>query len=279
VAWTWGGATGDDVTWTAASTFYASSVTTFVSGWFRPTTLTATRKLWSCNTTGIAGVEIDTTTTSIRMLLDGTVDGVWTAPAEFVANEWTFLAVANSNSSGVTTQAWRVWTGTFNSPPVEQTVTAVTAPTVSLSGNNAFYLGNAGTGTLAFQGDIADVWFCVTSTAANLNHPLYVTTLGTITNDEAALILETIVRPMWAGRLADPAISRPGTSSGGGWCYFPCHGIAAATMTQQYRSLTAGFLTMPITPTVNITTTAYQPSPRPQVGPSPLVGPRFPGRA
>ena len=74
MAYTFGGATTDDITFASAITIGANSRAALICGWWYPTTLTATRKLWSANSTGIVGAEIDTTTSELRLRSDNTTD-------------------------------------------------------------------------------------------------------------------------------------------------------------------------------------------------------------
>lgn len=196
--YTYGAGTGDDTTFVVGVSLGATAVPCLVTGWFYPTTLTATRKLWSANTTGIFGAEVDTTTSQIRLRSDNTTDGQWTCNPAIVIDEWRFLAFLFSGLDTGPAGAWRVWSGTVDTPPVEHSVTVAVAPVGNFVGSTGFYVGNGGTGTLAYQGSIAQVSLIATSSTAALAR-LGIATAGTITQAEANRILTYIVTPLWEG--------------------------------------------------------------------------------
>lgn len=209
MAYTFGAGTGDDITWTMNGNILGNTFTTFVCGWWYPTTLTATRGLWSNST--LIGAEIDTTTTQIRLRTGNTTGGVWTtSDAGLATNKWSFLAFANIATNTGPVSSWRVWAGSLETPPSELTITNVTAPVGNFGAAATFYVGNMGTGTVAFQGDICEVtYYRCTAGIGATTHPFGIAAYSAITNAEAAYIYETVVMPCWSGdvlpaRLRDP---------------------------------------------------------------------------
>jgi hypothetical protein len=210
VPYTFGAAATDDITWSLGASIGNSSRISLVAGWWRPTTLTATRKLWSAGTAGINGAEIDTTTDELRLRTDNTTDGQWTTTGvDLVVDEWKFLAFLLSCNNTGPAAAWRVWSGDVSNAPIERTVTVATSPTGSFTSTVAFYIGNASTGSLAFEGDIANVTVSSTGFAVGVTtNPFGIAAYGTITNEEAQHIYETMVLPLWLGD-PSPLFRRP----------------------------------------------------------------------
>lgn len=210
---TFGGATGDDVTWTSGLTLGATTRNNLVCGWWRPTTLTATRRLWSAGT--IFGAEIAAATSEIVLRTDNTTDGQWTTTgAGLTLNQWQFLAfVASINNTGPAA-AWRVWSGTIDTAPIECTVTQNTAPVGNFTGSGSFTIGNAGSaGTVAFQGDIANVAVFTHAAVVGADRPFGNAAFGAITATEAQYLYERFVLPFWLGDMTVPNF--PNTIAGG----------------------------------------------------------------
>jgi hypothetical protein len=277
VAWTFGGGTGDDVTLSMTGSMMATSRIQMVMGWWRPTTLTATRKLWSVNTGGVAGCEIDSTTSQIRLKIDATTDGEWTAPVGLTVDQWKFLAMVCSINT-VSALAWRVWAGTYDTAPAEVTVTQVVAPASTVTGSSNLYVGNAGTGTLAFQGDIADVVAMVSLGSGDINHMIPHVTRGVITTDEAEYLRQLIVEPTWRGDYSyvGRCATRQASGSTNAMNFLRLSGPALSSQVIAAHGSASGDFTQPkTTSAVNVTTTAYQAHPRPLVGPMPTIGPSF----
>lgn len=202
MAYTFGGATGDDINATASVSMGGSSRPSWCSCWFYPTTLTATRGILSAG--NIWGLEIDTATDNLRIRADGTVDGQYTtAGAGIVTNKWHWVGyLSNHNSTGVV-PAHRIWIATADMAPVELTITQVTAATGSFTGGTALTIGNKGTGALAFQGDIAQAFFAATNVNdALLNWP-FISNSGTISADDAEMVRRNWVNRIWLGRLGE----------------------------------------------------------------------------
>lgn len=202
MAYTFGGGTGDDITLSLAANFGGTNRNGIVAGWFRPTTLTAGRGLWSFG--DIIGAEIDTTTSEIRLKADNaTTDGQWTTTGVgLTVDQWQFIAVAGSFSDTGPTITWRVWSGTATTPPTECTVTNAVAPVGNNTASSSFTIGNKGTGTVAFQGEIENLTvFAAQSTTSGAANVFNISTFGTITNAEAAFLFERFVAPCWYGNV------------------------------------------------------------------------------
>lgn len=210
--YTFGGATTDDITWGMGNNLAQSGTLALVTGWWRPTTLTATRGLWSIG--NVAGAEIDTTTTNVRLGTDNTTDGQWTFPAGLVVNEWRFLAMAvNCNNTGPVA-SWRAWTGSPTEGPVEQTVTTVVAPASDFLGSATFYVGNKGTGSLAFQGDIADVCVFGETALGDSSWSTVASRTVPMTQAEADYMHAKVVVPLWEGRYYEALYIKGGNAAG-----------------------------------------------------------------
>lgn len=197
MAYSFGAATSDDINFTTASSG-GNSTLCLAAGWFYPTTLTATRGLFSYG--NVCGVAIDTTTSELRLKTDNTTDGQWTTSGVgLVVNQWSFIAFMLTCSNTGPTAAWRVWSGTVETPPVEITVTQVVAPAGNFTGGTAFTVGNIGTGTLAFQGDIGPVITCHPPVNNTTTGFLQNAAAGAITQGEADDAYRKVVLPFWNG--------------------------------------------------------------------------------
>lgn len=204
MAYTFGGGTGDDILCSLANFMAPGSGQAFlITGWWRPTTLTAAagRGLWSAGS-GAHTATIDTTTSELRLKTDNaTTDGEWTTSGVGLATDtWSFLAFLLSTLNGTPSAAWRVWAGTLGTPPVAVTVTNAVAPSGNFTGSTQLYLGNVGTGTLAFQGDIDAVSALVPNASASATlHPFGVAAFGAVSAGEEQFIYNRFVLPAWHG--------------------------------------------------------------------------------
>jgi hypothetical protein len=207
VPYTFGAATADDVTFASATNFQTGRII-YVSGWWRATTLTSGRGLWG-NGNSFFYASVNSTTSELRMFAPATVNGEWTTPG-LVVNEWRFLAFALTILDAGNLAAWRIWSGSLDTAPQEQTVTQVVAPSGGFtSGGASMYIGARGTGLFAFQGDVSDVTIVVSSaTVGATTHPLGIAAAGVISNDEAQHMYETMVQPAWLGDIS-AIIRRP----------------------------------------------------------------------
>lgn len=196
MAYDFGAAASHDTTCSFIIGVGANSRIAIIAGWWRPTTLTATRGLWSAGNT--VGAEIDTTTSELRLRTDNTTDGQWTTTGVGLAvGTPKFLAFALNCYNTGPAAAWRVWAGDVQTPPAEVTVTQATAPVGNFTGSTSVYFGNKGTSTtLAFQGAIEECWTTAFITTDWTMTPL---TDGVINQVDADLIYSRMVLPMWAG--------------------------------------------------------------------------------
>lgn len=204
MAFRFGATTSDRVLATNGLSIGATTRVALVCGWWKPTTLTAGRALWSAGSSGLWSAEIDSTTDELILRGDhATTDSTaTTSGVDLVVDTWTFLAfMVKSNNTGPLS-SWTVWRGSPEVGPVEVTVTAGTAPVGNPAGQAAVYIGNKGTGTSAFQGDVADVAVLVSSETTTSTAP------GTFGNQsgstaptaaEREFVLSRFVEPAWRG--------------------------------------------------------------------------------
>jgi hypothetical protein len=205
MSYTCGAATTDDLA-TGFNTVGANDTNCFVAGWWKPTTLTATRGLWSAG--NIFGAEIDTTTSELRLRTDNTTDGQWTTTGVgLTVDQWKFLAFANSCSNTGPTASWVVWSGTNEVAPQRVTVTQATAPNGNFTGSANTYLGNKGTGTLAFQGQLGPAVFG--RNPSSIFGYVPTTTAGTIAQEGIDYVYANLVLPIWLGNWCPPALRLP----------------------------------------------------------------------
>lgn len=218
MSYTFGGGTGNDIVYTTALALGADNTTCLVAGWWYPTTLTATRGYWSAG--NIFGAEVDTTTSEIRLRTDNTTDGQWvTSGAGIVTGKWHFLAFLAATENTTVAGAWRVWVGTADTRPTRITPTVAVSRSGNYTGSTSFYLGNKGTSTLSFQGDIGWAFVGVASTVG-VNSPFYIGTSGVISDTEAQLVEDRWITPLWMGR---PDMNRIITQSlSNSFSFFQC---------------------------------------------------------
>ena len=217
MAWTFGTGTGDDASLNITS-IGASGTIFYGSCWVYPTTLTATRAIWSIGNNWT--MRIDATTSELRFISDNTTDGEWTTTgASLATNTWTFLAWLASPLNTGPTCAWRAWAGTLETSPQELTITNAVAPVGNFTGGTSLTWGNrGGSGTVAFQGALENCVFgAFNGTISATLSPFAIAAAGTITQNEADLIRDRYVRPMWLGDLYPYEKARaglPATNSG-----------------------------------------------------------------
>lgn len=197
--YTFGAGTGDDISWSPGLQTGNTLVGIYVAGWWCPTTLTATRGLWSFGNT--LGAEIDSTTDELRFRSDNTTDGQWTTTGvDLAVNGWKFIACfATFNNTGPA-GAWRAWAGDIQNAPIAVTVTQAVAPVGNFAGSSTFYIGNKGTGALAFQGDAAHVDVIIHDAPAGTTTVFPIAAAGAITAAEEQYLLERFVWNSWLGR-------------------------------------------------------------------------------
>lgn len=217
MSYTCGAATTDDLAITLPTSIGATATSCLVAGWWKPTTLTATRGLWSAG--NIFGPEIDTTTSELRLRTDNATDGQWTTTGVGLAvNEWKFIAIANSCNNTGPTAAWVVWSGNNETIPKQVTVTQATAPVGNFTGSTAVVLGNKGTGSLAFQGEIGPI--VLARNAADILGIAPTNVPGTFTAEEIDLMYNRIVLPIWSGNWCPPWLRQIRINGGQGLVSF-----------------------------------------------------------
>lgn len=258
MAYTFGAGTGDDVTWTGSISLGATARASLVYGWWLPTTLTATRGLWSAG--NVYGAEVDLITDELTLRTDGaTTDGQWsTTGVDLAVDEWKFIACFGTSLSGTPDMAWRVWAGTIGSAPVEVTVTNIIPQVGNFAGSAVFYLGNKGTGTVAFEGDIDEAGFIATAASATAGLPFGLAAYGACTDTEAAFIYQRFVLPLWLGEFPRQAIwSAIGTPS-----TEHAH-ISLRSLPQVRRTASSDTVLSGVAPTINGATVSQNRGPRP----------------
>jgi hypothetical protein len=222
MAYTFGAATGDDINFAglSATGLGADNCHFLITGWFYPTTLSPGRAYWGAG--GTFGLEVDTTTSELRIkTANATTNGEWTtASAGITTGAWYFIAVLGTTETTGTLAAFRVWTGTFETPPVECTVSVAVAASGAFTGSATPVIGNKSAATtVAFQGDIDHLqWIIAAGSSPPVGlatSPLFLSTSGSITDDEAFSVLHRAVIPMWQGKMFDGRSG--GVSTSPGW--------------------------------------------------------------
>ena len=203
MAWQFGTPTNNRVQVSQIGTG-ATLRTGLVAGWWKPTTLTAGRTYWSQGS--IVSARIAATTSEMTLHTDNTTDGLWTTSgAGVVVDQWQFLAFMLSTLNGTPSAAWRVWRGTNDIAPTEVTVVTppTTAPAGNFTGTGTFTMGQLGSGTVAFIGQLGSMFSMAKEGTVNagssLRGPLKTAAYGAITQDEANVVLERVIRPLWLG--------------------------------------------------------------------------------
>jgi hypothetical protein len=263
VPYTFGAAAGDDISW-SITVGQGSNSSFFVCGWFRPTTLTAGRKLWGLG--AITNMQIAPTTSELRMNTDfNTTDGVYTTTgAGLAVDEWVFIAAFWHGSNTSSSSRWRVWKGTTDTAPVELTVTVNTAGTSTVTtANTTFTCGNqSAAASTSFQGQIADLTYAASASPSGTFHPFLVTNYsGNQTAEQLEHIYTKMVLPAWLGNV-DRLNELPSS--------------AGNSMLLMYASLADLFTVVgnsrnsatiqPFNPTIAGATSSSQGAPRPRAG-------------
>jgi hypothetical protein len=213
MAYTFGALASDDITFTFGLTLGATNRAQLIAGWWYPTTLTATRGLWSAG--NVMGAEIAATTSELVLRTDNTTDGQWTTTgANLVVDQWRFLAFYLTATNTPAAQ-WRVWSGDLQTPPAACTITVNTAPVGNFVGNTSFYVGNKGTSTTqAFQGAVGNVAGAALGNAAPPLGIFNSTNFGQLNAEQELWIYQNYVLPYWLGEAWPRAMQD--TSYGGG---------------------------------------------------------------
>lgn len=198
MAYTFGGATGDDINWSVPTGWGSSGSRTFGAGWFYPTTLTAGRAYWG--NSNATRLRIATTTSEVEWQNDRTTDAfIVSSGAGITTGKWWFIAcLAGGFNTGPADEA-AVWIGDAETPPTEVTMT-LTAGTGNASSNSVAAVGNSGSaGALAFQG-LVDSFYTM-GEASNISDSLFASTSqGGVGADVAEYTHKRYVIPLWEGR-------------------------------------------------------------------------------
>lgn len=196
-----GGGATDAVVLDTLTTMSQDNRQHLITGWWRPTTLTAGRYLVSTGAVD-CGAYVHTTTDELVLRVNRTTDSEFTTTGvDLVADEWRFLAFLSAHENTGALDAWRVWAGGVAAPPVACTVTPSVSGSGNSTGGSTLTLGNNNAGSVAFQGQIADVRYLVTSApTGNSAHIFLTQTSGAIANVEADYVFERFVLPAWEGR-------------------------------------------------------------------------------
>jgi hypothetical protein len=261
MAFTFGAATGDDITWTdSVSTWGQNQRSGVISGWWYPTTLTAGKALWGIGTNHRA--VISATAGEIDVFFDRATDTQYTTSGLGLAvNQWHFIAILMNNfNTGVVTN-WRAWRSVGTDIPTSVAINVVTAGVGNVVGSTIPTIGNLGSaGTSAFEGDIGRFDFIV-ETVAN---SLLGNTNGSIGTETERRIFEDVVLPIWQGN--SPTFYKSGQNSNNGIT----HTVVDLDRNGDYgRSVRNGgsIVTMDRTVTVSGATPSLSRAPIPTTGP------------
>lgn len=149
------------------------------------------------NVTGIA--QGTTSSAEIRLTNDHvTTDGVFeTTDVGLVAGEWRFIACLMSAISGSFVP--RVWTGTADKPPVLHAGTTVTAASGNVTSSATVTVGNRGTGSVSFAGQIGQTCHlqAVAGTSGSSGWGRLFTVAGTGNAVAEAELLARVIQPAW----------------------------------------------------------------------------------
>lgn len=262
--YTYGGVVGSRCQWTASLTQGGNGGLGVMTGWFLPTTLTATRRYFAYG--AVFGARVASTTSEIEMLTDNaTTDGVrTTSGCGMVVDQWQFLAFIWAVSNTGPASNWRVYRGTVDTAPTEVTVNNTTAPVGNLTGSTTVGIGNDQNNSTAFQGDIAHCSL-FTTTTTGVSGPLGISAATTITQAEADRIRDTWIMPLWLGRPDLAFLNR--TTATFEFSYWPAEGPGANVYRVSYNGV-APF----IAPTLTSSVVSTNGPPRPTIG-HPLYGP------
>lgn len=166
-----------------------------VSGWWRPTTLTAADCYWASSaSTSAHRLRIATTTSELEFVSARTTTNrtVVSTDASIAANEWYFICLVSHNRADNAQQETFMWLGTPTSPPRALTLSVTTAGSGNVvEGTDIFLMSSAATTDL-LAGQVSQVFTMYT--AGNY--------LGGTTSDtlSSTFVYERFVHPLWLGR-------------------------------------------------------------------------------
>ncbi|CAB4146407.1 hypothetical protein UFOVP1008_51 [uncultured Caudovirales phage] len=212
MAFTFGAATGDDITWTETGSPWGQNQRSgLVAGWYYPTALTAGLALWSFGTVHRAALSATSGEIDVFFQRATTNTQYTTSGLGLAVNQWHFIAILMNNfNTGVVT-TWKVWRSVDTDIPSAVTINVVTAGVGTVTSSVIPTIGNLGSaGTSAFQGDIGRFDFLVETIASSFVG----NTSGAIGTESERRIFEDVVLPIWGGN--SPTFFKSGTSSNGG---------------------------------------------------------------
>lgn len=200
MAFTFGGTTGDDISWTESSSPWgATQRSGLICGWWYPTSLAAGNTLWGVGPTNRASIA--TTTSEIDIFVARTTNSQdQTVGLGLTVNRWHFIAILASHFNTGAVDTFRVWRGYDQELPVLIPLNGT--PPAAGAGNGVttatqVTIGNLQTtGTVSFVGDIGRFDYIV-GTGGN---GFLRNTAGTISADEERQVFEQMVVPIWQGK-------------------------------------------------------------------------------
>lgn len=198
--YTFGAATGDDVSVPIVSAAVGASVSGLLMAWVYPTTLTAGRAISGFGN-NLSRIQVSATAGELELnLAAATTDGLWTSSGLGMATgSWYFVAIAWTAIAGPTMDA-KLWLGTDVTPPSAVSITQTTAPVGAFTSSSTWTVGNgSGAATIAWQGDIGAVDLVTTNIAAGATHPFVQSAYGAFSAESEAMILARYVLPVWLG--------------------------------------------------------------------------------
>lgn len=193
-----GAGSGDDLTHTRTTSGLASLLN-LVMMWVNPDSLGGGASgdfLWSFGNV-IGAAQGTTSAAEIRITNDhATTDGVFeTTDVGLVVGEWKFLAFLVHAATGSFRST--VWHGTADKPPVLATQTLVTTAAGAVTSSTNITLGNRGTGSVSFAGQIgqtAVIQAIPGASATDWGKPY---TAGSANSIGDAMVLERVIQPAW----------------------------------------------------------------------------------
>lgn len=204
------------VAWPSRLSPTSANVNSLTFGWWKPTSLVAGRFYLGNGGSGnpVGGLLVASTTSEINIQLPfSTVNGVFTSSGAGIAvNNWYFVAAMTSIYASATIAA-RLWVGLDSGTPVEVPVTKTTSALGTATSTLSFFAGNSPNLGQNLP-CLCDMVGCVVSlNPVSGNDPFGISSLGTITQDEADGIFRNYVLPIWAGQGFAPRGGPPGDVS------------------------------------------------------------------
>lgn len=200
---TFGGASGDDINYSAQTAWVTTGRQHLVMAWYHPTTLTAGRVYFGNSNT--VGLRVGATTSELSFVIDHvTTDGVWdTSGAGITTDKWWFIAVYFTSFNTGPAADVVFWVGDVETAPQEISRTRTTAPAGNNTNNSVIAIGNQGsTGNVGFQGDITN-YLHVTDGTLDTYSLFSQDVNGTIDANAKGQALRRFILPYWSGNWPD----------------------------------------------------------------------------